>query len=112
MNERPAKMGAWAYLLLTAAALIISAYFFFFGPPKGNVALFGLPVWMGYTVFVLFKSISDMIGKRQRIANFTRMLDRWEDALGKRSSALALLVFMTLAVGGVKIAVPFILMMI
>lgn len=111
MNERPAKIGAWAYLLLTAAALAVSAYFFFFGPPKRDIALFCLPVWMGYTVFVLIKSISDMIGKRQRIVNFTRMLDRWEDTLGKRGSALALLAFMTLAVGGVKIAVPFILMM-
>ncbi len=111
MNERPARLGAWAYLLLTAATLVISVYFFFFGPPKGNIPLFCLPIWMGYTVFNMIKSISDMIGRRQRIANFTRMLDRWEDALGKRRNALLLLAFMTLAVGGIKIAVPFILMM-
>jgi len=109
MNERPAKLGAWGYLLLTAAALAISIYFFFFFPEKGQVALFGLPIWMGYTVFNLIKSISDMIGRRQRISNFTRMLDRWQDALGGRAPALLLLVFMTLAVGGVKIAIPFIL---
>ena len=111
MNERPAKLGAWGYLLLTAVTLVISIYFFFFDSTKGNIALFCLPIWMGYSVFNLIKSISDMIGARNRIANFTRMLDCWQDTLGTRGSALALLAFMTLAVGGVKIAVPFILMM-
>lgn len=109
MNERAAKFGAWGYLLLTAAALALSAGFFLFLPNKSQVALIGLPLWMGYTVFNLIKTIADMIGRRQRIANFTRMLDRWQDALGGRVQALLLLAFMTLAVGGVKLAIPFIL---
>lgn len=47
MNERPAKLGAWGYLLLTAVTLVISIYFFFFDSTKGNIALFCLPIWMG-----------------------------------------------------------------
>ena len=53
---------------------------------------------------------ADLLGPQRRMANFTRMLDRWQDAFGKRSSALALLTFMTLIVGAIKIIVPILIM--
>lgn len=109
MNERAAKVGVWAYLLFTVASFGLALYFLLSGGYRSNVSLIALPVWMGYTAFTSIKSIADLIGAQNRTVNFTRMLDRWQDTFEKRSSALALLTFMTLATGGIKLAVPYIL---
>lgn len=109
MNERAAKVGVWAYLLLTLVSLALAIAFFLTDKDMSTVTMIGLPVWMAYTVFVAIKSLADLIGAQRRTANFTHMLDRWQDTFGSRVQALALLAFMTLAVGGIKILVPIVL---
>ena len=112
MNERAAKVGVWAYLLFTVASFALALFYLLNGGFRSNVSLIALPVWMGYTAFTTIKSVADLIGAQNRTANFTRMLDRWQDTFGKRGPALLLLAFMTLAVGFVKLAVPVIIMMV
>lgn len=109
MNERAAKVGVWAYLLFTVASFALALFYLLNGGFRSNVSLIALPVWMGYTAFTTIKSVADLIGAQNRTANFTRMLDRWQDAFGKRSSALLLLAFMTIVTGAIKLAVPYIL---
>ena len=109
MNAVPAKIGVWFYLLFTLASLITAIVFYFTATGMGNIAIICLPLWMAYTVFSVIKSLADLIGRQQRVANFTRMLDRWQDAFESRGKALLLLFFMTVAVGAVKLAVPVIL---
>lgn len=109
MNSVPAKIGVWFYMLFTLASLGCATYFYFTATGMGNIAIVCLPLWMAYTVFSVFKSLADLIGRQQRVVNFTRMLDRWQDAFQSRGKALLLLFFMTVAVGAVKLAVPVIL---
>ena len=109
MNERAAKGGVWAYLLFTVASFALALFYLLNGGFRFNVSLVALPVWMGYTAFTTIKSVADLIGAQNRTANFTRMLDRWEDTFGTRSSALVLLAFMTIVNGAIKLAVPYIL---
>ena len=101
MNERAAKVGVWAYLLFTVASFALALFYLLNGGFRSNVSLVALPVWMGYTAFTTIKSVADLIGAQNRTANFTRMLDRWEDTFGKRSSALVLLAFMTIVTGAI-----------
>ena len=54
--------------------------------------------------------MADIIGRQRRFTNFSNMIARWEDTLEGRGKALALLTFMTVIVGAVKIAVPLLLM--
>ena len=110
MNERAAKMGVWAHFILTLASFILSLYLLLFWRHDGTLTFVLIAVWLGYLVYSLFRSLADLLGPQRRTANFTRMLDRWQDAFGKRSSALALLTFMTLIVGAVKIIVPILIM--
>ena len=56
------------------------------------------------------ESVADIIGRQRRFTNFSNMIARWEDTLEGRGKALALLTFMTVIVGAVKIAVPLLLM--
>ena len=109
MNVRAAKVGVWFYMLFTLASFATTVIFYIATTGMGTIAIAGLPLWMAYTVFSLIKSIADLIGRQQRVVNFTRMLDRWEDAFESRSKALLLLFFMTMAVGAIKLAVPVIL---
>ena len=111
-RDPAAKVGVWAYFLFTLASFILALFYLIRGGFQHNISMFGLPIWMGYTIFTLIKSAADLIGAQRRVANFTRMLTRWEDAFGKRGPALLLLAFMTLAVGFVKLAVPVIIMMV
>ena len=106
MNVRAAKVGVWFYMLFTLASFATTIIFYITTTGMGTIAIAGLPLWMAYTVFSVIKSIADLIGPQQRIANFTRMLDRWEDTFESRGKALLLLFFMTLAVGAFKLAVP------
>lgn len=110
MNERAAKIGVWAHFLLTLASFVLSLYFLLFARHDGTLTFILIAVWLGYLVYSLFRSLADLLGPRRRMTNFTHMLDRWQDAFGKRSSALALLTFMTLIVGVVKIIVPILIM--
>ena len=110
MNDPAAKVGVWAYLLFTLASFSLALVMLLTGGYRYNVSLVALPIWMGYTAFTLIKSISDLIGAQRRTQNFTRMLSRWEDAFESRGKALALLTFMTAAVGLVTAAVPFLIM--
>ncbi len=109
MNVRAAKVGVWFYMLFTLASFATTIIFYITTTGMGTIAIAGLPLWMAYTVFSVIKSIADLIGPQQRIANFTRMLDRWEDTFESRGKALLLLFFMTMAVGAIKLAVPVIL---
>lgn len=72
--------------------------------------MIALPIWMGYTAFNAIKSIADLIGAQNRTRNFTNMLRRWEDTFESRGKALVLLTVMTLVVGLIKVAVPFLIM--
>mgnify|MGYP005810848053 FL=1 len=110
-HDPAAKVGVWAYLLFTLASFALALYYMLLDGFQHTISIAALPIWMGYTIFTLIKSIADLIGAQKRTANFTRMLARWEDAFGKRGPALALLIFMTLAVGLIKLAVPAIVMM-
>ena len=96
MNERAAKVGVWAYLLFTVASFALALFYLLNGGFRSNVSLIALPVWMGYTAFTTIKSVADLIGAQNRTANFTR-------------SALALLAFMTIVTGAIKLAMPCIL---
>ena len=109
MNVRAAKVGVWFYMLFTLASFATTVILYITTTGMGTIAIAFLPLWMAYTVFSLIKSIADLIGAQQRVANFTRMMDRWEDAFESRGKALLLLFFMTMAVGAVKLAVPVIL---
>ena len=109
MNVRAAKVGVWFYMLFTLASFATTVILYITTTGIGTIAIAFLPMWMAYTVFSLIKSIADLIGAQQRVANFTRMMDRWEDAFESRGKALLLLFFMTMAVGAVKMAVPVIL---
>ena len=109
MNVRAAKVGVWFYMLFTLASFATTVILYITTTGMGTIAVAFLPLWMAYTVFSLIKSIADLIGAQQRVANFTRMMDRWEDAFESRGKALLLLFFMTMAVGAVKMAVPVIL---
>ena len=109
MNARAAKVGVWFYMLFTLASFATTVILYITTTGMGTIAIAFLPLWMAYTVFSLIKSIADLIGAQQRVANFTRMMDRWEDAFESRGEALLLLFFMTMAVGAVKLAVPVIL---
>ena len=109
MNVRAAKVGVWFYMLFTLASFATTVILYITTTGMGTIAIAFLPLWMAYTVFSLIKSIADLIGAQQRVANFTRMMDRWEDAFESRGKALLLLFFMTMAVGAVKMAVPVIL---
>ena len=109
MNVRAAKVGVWFYMLFTLASFATTIILYITTTGMGTIAIAFLPLWMAYTVFSLIKSIADLIGAQQRVANFTRMMDRWEDAFESRGKALLLLFFMTMAVGAVKMAVPVIL---
>ena len=111
-HDPAARVGVWAYLLFTLASFSLALVLLLTGGFHHNVSLVALPIWMGYTAFTLVKSAADLIGAQRRVANFTRMLTRWEDTFGKRGPALLLLTFMTLAVGFVKLAVPVIIMMV
>ena len=110
MNERPAKIAVICHLLFTLASLLLAIYFVLFVPGKGIVPMVGLPIWMGYSVYATIKSVADIIGRQRRFTNFSNMIARWEDTLEGRGKALALLTFMTVIVGAVKIAVPLLLM--
>ena len=110
-HDPAAKVGVWAYLLFTLASFALALYYMLLDGFQHTISIAALPIWLGYTIFTLIKSIADLIGAQKRTANFTRMLARWEDAFGKRGPALALLIFMTLAVGLIKLAVPVIIMM-
>lgn len=110
-HDPAAKVGVWAYLLFTLASFALALYYMLLDGFQHTISIAALPIWMGYTIFTLIKSIADLIGAQKRTANFTRMLARWEDAFGKRGPALALLIFMTMAVGLIKLAVPVIIMM-
>ena len=110
MNERAAKMGVWAHFILTLASFILSLYLLLFWRHDGPLPFGLLAVWLGSLAYTLFRGMADLLGPQRRMANFTRMLDRWQDAFGKRSSALALLTFMTLIVGAIKIIVPILIM--
>ena len=110
-HDPAAKVGVWAYLLFTLASFALALYYMLLDGFQHTISIAALPIWMGYTIFTLIKSIADLIGAQKRTANFTRMLARWEDAFGKRGPALALLIFMTLAVGLFKLAVPVIIML-
>ena len=110
MNERPAKIAVICHMLFTLASLLLAIYFFLFVPGKGIVPMVGLPIWMGYSVYATIKSVADIIGRQRRFTNFSNMIARWEDTLEGRGKALALLTFMTVIVGAVKIAVPLLLM--
>ena len=109
MNVRAAKVGVWFYMLFTLASFATTVILYITTTGMGTIAIAFLPLWMAYTVFSLIKSIADLIGAQQRVANFTRMMDRWEDAFESRGKALLQLFFMTMAVGAVKMAVPVIL---
>lgn len=109
-HDRAAKVGVWAYLLFTMASFLLALFFLFRGGYNYNVSLIALPIWMGYTAFNLIKSIADLIGAQNRTRNFTHMLSRWEDTFESRGKALILLTVMTLAVGLIKVAVPFLIM--
>ena len=109
MNVRAAKVGVWFYMLFTLASFATTVILYITTTGMGTIAIAFLPLWMAYTVFSLIKSIADLIGAQQRVANFTRMMDRWEDAFESRGKALLLLFFMTMAGGAVKMAVPVIL---
>ena len=109
MNVCAAKVGVWFYMLFTLASFATTVILYITTTGMGTIAIAFLPLWMAYTVFSLIKSIADLIGAQQRVANFTRMMDRWEDAFESRGKALLLLFFMTMAVGAVKMAVPVIL---
>ena len=109
MNVRAAKVGVWFYMLFTLASFATTVILYITTTGMGTIAIAFLPLWMAYTVFSLIKSIADLIGAQQRVANFTRMMDRWEDAFESQGKALLLLFFMTMAVGAVKMAVPVIL---
>ena len=109
MNVRAAKVGVWFYMLFTLASFATTVILYITTTGMGTIAIAFLPLWMAYTVFSLIKSIADLIGAQQRVANFTRMMDRWEDAFESRGKVLLLLFFMTMAVGAVKMAVPVIL---
>ncbi len=109
MNVRAAKVGVWFYMLFTLASFVTTVIFYITTTGMGSIAIAALPLWMAYTVFSTIKSIADLIGRQQRVANFTRMLDRWEDAFESRGKALLLLFFMTVVVGAIKLAVPVIL---
>ena len=109
MNVRAAKVGVWFYMLFTLASFATTVILYITTTGMGTIAIAFLPLWMAYTVFSLIKSIADLIGAQQRVANFTRMMDRWEDAFESRGKALLLLFFMTMAVGAVKLAGPVIL---
>ena len=98
MNERPAKIAVICHMLFTLASLLLAIYFFLFVPG------------MGYSVYATIKSVADIIGRQRRFTNFSNMIARWEDTLEGRGKALALLTFMTVIVGAVKIAVPLLLM--
>ena len=111
-HDPAAKIGVWAYFLFTLASFLLALFYLIRGGFQHNISMFALPIWMGYTAFTLVKSAADLIGAQRRVANFTRMLTRWEDAFGKRGPALLLLAFMTLVVGLVKLAVPVIIMMV
>ena len=110
MNERPAKIAVICHMLFTLASLLLAIYFFLFVPGKGIVPMVGLPIWMGYSVYATIKSVADIIGRQRRVTNCSNLLARWEDTLEGRGKALALLTFMTVIVGAVKIAVPLLLM--
>lgn len=110
MNDRAAKAGVWGYLLFTLASFLLALFLLLREGFHYNVSLVALPIWMGYTVYNLIKSISDLIGAQRRQANFTRMLSRWEDAFQSRGKALGLLTFMTVVVGLIKLAVPVLIM--
>ena len=110
-HDPAAKVGVWAYLLFTLASFALALYYMLLDGFQHTISIAALPIWIGYTIFTLIKSIADLIGAQKRTANFTRMLARCEDAFGKRGPALALLIFMTLAVGLIKLAVPVIIMM-
>ena len=110
MNERAARIGVWAHFILTLASFILSLYFLLFSVHADSVTFIIIAVWLGYLAYTLFRGMADLLGPQRRMANFTRMLDRWQDAFGKRSSALALLTFMTLIVGAVKILIPILIM--
>lgn len=109
MNERPAKIAVIFHMLFTVVSLFLAIYFFLF-VKKGLIPTVGLPIWMAYAVYSSIKSIADIIGQQRRYANFTRMLNRWQDTFGNRPGALLLLTFMTVIVGAVKLAVPMLLM--
>lgn len=85
MNVRAAKVGVWFYMLFTLASFATTIIFYITTTGMGTIAIAGLPLWMAYTVFSVIKSIADLIGPQQRIANFTRMLDRWEDTFESRA---------------------------
>ncbi len=110
MNAFAAKTGVWAHFILTLASFILSLYFLLFWRHDGTLTFVLIAVWLGYLAYTLFRSMADLLGPRRRMTNFTRMLDRWQDTFGKRSSALALLAFMTLIVGAVKIIIPILIM--
>ena len=110
MNERAAKMGVWAHFILTLASFILSLYLLLFWRHDGTLTFVLIAVWLGYLAYTLFRGMADLLGPQRRMTNFTRMLDRWQDAFGKRSSALALLTFMTLIVGAIKILIPILIM--
>ena len=110
MNVRAAKVGVWFYMLFTLASFATTVILYITTTGMGTIAIAFLPLWMAYTVFSLIKSIADLIGAQQRVANFTRMMDRWEDAFESRGKALVLLTVMTLVVGLIKVAVPFLIM--
>ena len=110
-HDPAAKIGVWAYYLFTLASFLLALFYLIRDGFQHTISIAALPIWMGYTIFTLIKSIADLIGAQKRTANFTRMLARWEDAFGKRGPALALLIFMTLAVALIQLAVPVILMM-
>ena len=97
MNVRAAKVGVWFYMLFTLASFATTIIFYITTTGMGTIAIAGLPLWMAYTVFSVIKSIADLIGPQQRIANFTRMLDRWEDTFESRGKALLLLFFILAA---------------
>ena len=99
------------FLYPLAITLILLALFFLFrGGFSHNVSMIALPIWMGYTAFNAIKSIADLIGAQNRTRNFTNMLRRWEDTFEGRGKALVLLTVMTLVVGLIKVAVPFLIM--
>ena len=102
-------MGVWAHFILTLASFILSLYLLLFWRHDGTLTFVLIAVWLGYLAYTLFRGMADLLGPQRRMANFTRMLDRWEDTFESRGKALLLLFFMTMAVGAVKLAVPVIL---
>ena len=72
--------------------------------------LYSLSVEATEAIAKVRQQIADLIGAQNRTRNFTNMLRRWEDTFESRGKALVLLTVMTLVVGLIKVAVPFLIM--